>query len=187
MMKGSKGFTLLEMTIVVTLMALLAAIAVPALTGQVTKGRTNTAASDLAQLQQAVDAFAQNGEFPTDTLKKPTIPIGNGTPEDGCNPDQTCRKVAPEGLLAIKLDAVTFQDGKPIKFSPDVLRLPPRHATGTVTVQAGSKVLMTVPALPTGTRQIILDNSSGAKDAVIPKWNIDSSGLVWILSSPDQY
>jgi prepilin-type N-terminal cleavage/methylation domain-containing protein len=55
--KGEKGFTLVELMIVFTLLAVLAAIMVPNLSGLVTYGHSEAAATELSILQTSMDAM----------------------------------------------------------------------------------------------------------------------------------
>lgn len=65
--KQSKGFTLIELMVVMTILSVLAGIVVPAVTGTTTIGRGAALTSDIVTVQQAVDRFA--GENPSGTDK----------------------------------------------------------------------------------------------------------------------
>ena len=56
-MKKTAGFTLIEVLIVVSIVAILAAIAIPAYQDSITKGRRTDAASALQGLAQAMERF----------------------------------------------------------------------------------------------------------------------------------
>jgi prepilin-type N-terminal cleavage/methylation domain-containing protein len=55
--KGEKGFTLVELLIVFTLLAVLAAIMIPNVSGFVAYGQTQSAAAELSVVQTAMDAM----------------------------------------------------------------------------------------------------------------------------------
>ena len=55
--KGEKGFTLVELLIVFTLLAVLAAIMIPNVSGLVGYGQTQSAAAELSVVQSAMDAM----------------------------------------------------------------------------------------------------------------------------------
>jgi prepilin-type N-terminal cleavage/methylation domain-containing protein len=55
--KGEKGFTLVELLIVFTLLAVLAAIMIPNVSGFVAYGHTQSAAAELSVVQTAMDAM----------------------------------------------------------------------------------------------------------------------------------
>jgi prepilin-type N-terminal cleavage/methylation domain-containing protein len=55
--KGEKGFTLVELLIVFTLLAVLAAIMIPNVSGLVSYGHAEAAATELSILQTSMDAM----------------------------------------------------------------------------------------------------------------------------------
>ena len=55
--RGEKGFTLVELLIVFTLLAVLAAIMIPNVAGMVGYGQTQAAAAELSVVQSAMDAM----------------------------------------------------------------------------------------------------------------------------------
>jgi type IV pilus assembly protein PilA len=55
--RGEKGFTLVELLIVFTLLAVLAAIMIPNVAGFVAYGHTQAAAAELSVVQTAMDAM----------------------------------------------------------------------------------------------------------------------------------
>ena len=64
--KGKRGFTLLEVLIVVAIIIIIAAIATPRFTGVAEKGKEARAKGDLRVLQTAVESFILNvNELPT--------------------------------------------------------------------------------------------------------------------------
>ncbi len=76
------GFTLIEIMLVVVIIAILAAMVVPRLTGRTEEARRKRAAVDLASLEQAIDLFELDiGRFPTsltDLAQQPaSIPEGS--------------------------------------------------------------------------------------------------------------
>ncbi len=58
--RRDRGFTLIEMMIVVVVVAVLAAIALPSFQGQIRKSRRAEAVSALSQIQQAQERFRAN-------------------------------------------------------------------------------------------------------------------------------
>lgn len=75
---SSRGFTLIELMVVMTIMSILAAIVVPAVTGTTTAGRGTTMTADVNTVQNAVERFVGDhpkgdlGGWPTASGNKPT-------------------------------------------------------------------------------------------------------------------
>lgn len=71
-MKNARGFTLLELMVVLLILALIASIAAPQVTKHLRKAKVETAKIQVEALGAAVDSFnIDNGRFPTteETLK----------------------------------------------------------------------------------------------------------------------
>lgn len=79
--KGSRGFTLIEMLIVIVVIAILALIVIPRLLGAGRKAKEATLKGDLHQLRNAIQQFeADLGDYPLtlDQLVATTAPSGQG-------------------------------------------------------------------------------------------------------------
>jgi general secretion pathway protein G len=78
--RRSKGFTLIEMLIVIVVIAILALIVIPRLLGAGRKAKEATLRGDLHQLRNAIQQFeADCGDYPADTADLMTTPAaGNG-------------------------------------------------------------------------------------------------------------
>jgi general secretion pathway protein G len=65
--KKDKGFTLVELLIVIVILGILATVTVFAVSGITEKGQTSACSADRKTLEVAVEAyFAQNNAYPTD-------------------------------------------------------------------------------------------------------------------------
>ncbi len=161
-----RGFTLLEMTVVLTIVALLAGIAVPAVTGSVTKGKTSSLKTDLREVQAAVDRFSDTGDFPTVDKKLPTVALVK-------------TQIKPEMLKAVNFSAVNSSG---VGYVPFVLRAVPNHNTDTVVVPPANTLTLN---LSEGT--FTFDNSTGVAAVVYNAWSIDSLGFAHVLIESEKY
>lgn len=79
MFKQSKGFTLIELMVVMTILSVLAGIVVPAVTGTTTAGRGTTMTADVNTVQNAVERFVGDNPrgsaagWPTNDGTLPTV------------------------------------------------------------------------------------------------------------------
>ena len=78
--RRSKGFTLIEMLIVIVVIAILALIVIPRLLGAGRKAKEATLRGDLHQLRNSIQQFeADCGDYPSATDQLMTAPVaGNG-------------------------------------------------------------------------------------------------------------
>jgi general secretion pathway protein G len=79
--KGNRGFTLIEMLIVIVVIAILALIVIPRLLGAGRKAKEATLKGDLHQLRNSIQQFeADCGDYPATLaqLVATTDPSGNG-------------------------------------------------------------------------------------------------------------
>jgi type IV pilus assembly protein PilA len=82
MHKGEKGFTLVEVLVVFTLLAVLSAIMIPNITRFIGYGHTSAASQELSVIQTAMDAMMAEQNISTVTLTAETndmaaFPTGN--------------------------------------------------------------------------------------------------------------
>ena len=79
-----QGFTLIELLIVVLIIAILAAIAVPNFLEFQTRAKTSRVMSDFRSMATAIEAYAvDNGEYPLDKDQFPnTVPYSNWRHDD---------------------------------------------------------------------------------------------------------
>ncbi|HYN65027.1 MAG TPA: prepilin-type N-terminal cleavage/methylation domain-containing protein [Candidatus Limnocylindrales bacterium] len=132
------GFTLVEVMIVVAILALLAAIALPQLTSHKEEGKASAMVSSLSVLRTAIDSYwTQHDKFPGQ----------NGAAE------------LANQLLKATNKAGTNGTGTGFGYGPYIRngKLPANPLTGTNTF----KVVTAMPTAPTGTEAWIYASSTG--------------------------
>jgi type IV pilus assembly protein PilE len=132
-MRQSKGFTLIELMIVVAIVAILAAIAIPMYNEQVRKGRRAEASRFVGDLQLSLERW--RAENPSFAACSPT-PCGSGDypvpPDSSTSPFYTIAIVSPTATgYSITAEPVGVQDGDRcgiLTIDPSVKRGKPQWA-----------------------------------------------------------
>ncbi|HVQ24315.1 MAG TPA: prepilin-type N-terminal cleavage/methylation domain-containing protein [Planctomycetota bacterium] len=132
------GFTLVEIMIVVAILALLAAVALPQFTSEKEEGKASAMVSSLSVLRTAIDSYwTQHDKFP-----------GQGGPEEFA-----------EQLIKATNKAGTTGAGTGFGYGPYLRngKLPLNPLTGTSTV----RIVTAMPTEPTGTEAWIYASTTG--------------------------
>lgn len=104
LLRARRGFTLLEMMIVISLIGILAAVAVPSFVDVTNEAKIARIQADLSTIGSAVEIYnAKNGKYPSNISdlvsssgtagylrSKPESPSGAGDYEIGANGEVTC-------------------------------------------------------------------------------------------------
>lgn len=125
----NRGFTLLEVMIVVAVIGILAAIAFPSYTSYVTRSKRTECRAGLMQvMQQQERYFTQNNSYLAFTSTAANIPMRQFSGDDLANSACTISAAACTGLT---ISACVVVTGAPVRPDPEV---------GNITLQSdGSK------------------------------------------------
>lgn len=113
--QAQKGFTLIELMIVVAIIGILAAVAIPAYNDYIQKAQMSEAFSEVGGMQTAISAFAQeNGTYPAAT----DIAAGIGATVAGKY--SSAVTTAATGVIVVTMASPSGADvtGKTVTFTP---------------------------------------------------------------------
>jgi prepilin-type N-terminal cleavage/methylation domain-containing protein len=192
---GGHGFTLVEMMVVLSIMAVMAAIVFPAVTGTTTTSREATQPMDINSVQTGVDRFNAGD---TDGSPWPTLAPLSGTDWDAGELPTAADAFTGAGtsgdpylfdydsIAGIKWVSPATADGESRTFNPDYVRSIPDHATDTITVTASGT--SDVFLIKKGGEDVYVQlSNSSAGNLDFLKWGVDHEGSVWVFVDADSY
>lgn len=169
--KNSKGFTLIELMVVITIMSILAGIVVPQVTGSVTTGKGVGSKSNLQNIQQAVDRYAGDNKdlYPIDTSGAAAPALGTAE----------LTLVAGGNTFYLR-DIVWDAAAGTKKFVPDYLHTKPSQSGDTI----GDVLSGATTELASGTGTITINGTAytvtfASATTKYGVWAIDQHGTVW--------
>ncbi|GEM_PF-6965356 len=207
--KGQRGFTLVEILIVVAVLGVLAAIVTPAVSGVITKARTEGKAGDIKNVETGVSNYSSDNASalplvgsttPTKSVKdtdsdsiikvkvNTTASDPTGFPADGtvdvvCGTSSTTMAAA----LAQCFGGLDFA----AKLVPDYVKSDPKHSTDKVTATAdtdGTTADLTITGVDNqgNSIQFYLDANIAASDTLMV-WNADADSKIIVLKGDSDY
>jgi prepilin-type N-terminal cleavage/methylation domain-containing protein len=192
---GGHGFTLVEMMVVLSIMAVMAAIVFPAVTGTTTTSREATQPMDINSVQTGVDRFnaddTDGKPWPTEAALDGTSWTAGAVPSAAVTGSGTSGDpydFADDAVAGIKWDSPATADGVSKTFNPDYLRTLPDHTAATDVISVASTAESDTFLIKKGGEDVYVKLSNTTAGAVdFPMWGVDQEGSVWVFVSADSY
>ena len=207
-MKGQKGFTLVEILIVIAVLAVLAAIVTPAVSGVVTSARSQGKGGDINSVDNGVTKYrADNSALPITGSTSPSKSVKDGDSDSTVKVKVNTSATDPTGFISDGSADVVCGDGSgnmaaslvecfgALDFSgklvPDYVKDDPKHPADAVTATADSDGATADLAITGGDRdgntvEFYLDASIVSGDG-LKVWNTDKDANILVLKNDADY
>ncbi|MBI4311834.1 MAG: prepilin-type N-terminal cleavage/methylation domain-containing protein [Chloroflexi bacterium] len=206
---SQRGFTLVEVLIVVAVLAVLAAIVTPAVSGVISSARAQGKEGDIKNVETGVQRYSADNAnaLPITGTTEPTASVAIVASTDNVirvkvdtlatNPsdftslaaDVTCGSGTEVMTLALAqcFGALDFAG----KLVPDYVKAAPKHATDAVTVLAadlvtGADLTLTGADSSKNTIEFYLDAAIASGDG-LKVWNVDADSKIIVLKNDVDY
>ncbi len=197
-----KGFTLIELTIVMAIIAVLAAVVFPTVTGLTSRSRSSGQTQDMNTVQNAANTYqseSSTSKWPTSASDAAIGTTGAlasstwsaGSLPTGTGPTGSGTLASPYTFSAIDIAEINFTasttvSGSTKTFYSDYLKSLPGRSTDTITV-AGSGTSSTFKVKKQGSEVWIKISNNATGSIDFNAWTLDPKGNVWVFVDQDSY
>ena len=194
--RGEKGFTLVELMVVLAILAVLAAIVFPAVTGTTTTSRESRQPIDINSVQTGVDRLnaddTDGSPWATDASltgvttawSAGALPVGSVA---GSGNSTHPYIFTDDDIAGINwASSATKSDGSTATLYPDYVRNEPGYSGDTITVGASANSSTFTIVKGGSTVYIKINNSTGGS-LDFDTWNLDKDGSAWVFKDADNY
>lgn len=174
-MKKGRGFTLIELMVVMAIMSILVGVVLPGVTGVGMTGKLTGRDAEIKEIQQAVQRFnTDTALWPTSSGSLPTVAL--------------VTTAATTSMLSV-IDFDTAPTGTAKLLYPDYMMKVPAHASNTIATDAvgartvnGAATAASPITEPDGTVLTLTASQSFAG-----AYALDKNGRVWVLVNAVEY
>ncbi len=191
--RGQRGFTLIELMTVASILAVMSAVVVPAITGTSTASRASSQAIDINSVRSAIDQFkSEITRWPTDGPPYGSPWVAGGLPKGSGEGSgiETDPYIFDDGdITGVNFNATGSVQGVIKTFYSDYFRVAPsysRDSSSTFSVAASTST--PVFQILKGGSSVFLRIKNNSTSALTFKvWSVDKNGEPWIFIDKDKY
>lgn len=179
-----KGFTLVELLVVMSILAVLAAVVIPTVTGVNTSARSTAQPTDINEVQNAATHFnADSGVWPTkaSSAAATTAWAASALPGTAFTSSGNTYTFTVNSIAGL---AFTGTYGTKT-YVPDYMSTPKHSTDVQISVPATDTKSFTINKAGVSST-VVLSNTSGSVQT-FDVWGIDGKGGIWIFVDKDTY